>query len=58
MLLPTIMKLAVPEGAWANWFDSTFKLAAQHFATGAIGHSTTLVKISEILFLDAIHRYL
>jgi AraC-like DNA-binding protein len=58
MLLPPIMKLAVPEGAWANWFDSSFKLAAQHSATGATGRSTTLVKISEILFLDAINRYL
>jgi AraC-like DNA-binding protein len=58
MLLPPIMKLGVPEGAWANWFDSSFKLAAQYSATGAFGHSTTLVRISEILFLDAISRYL
>ena len=58
MLLPSMMKLAVPEGAWADWFHSSFKLAAKHTVAGSHQPSTTLVKLSEILFVDAMNRYL
>jgi AraC-like DNA-binding protein len=54
--LPSALKLKV-EGGAAEWMRSTFQYAADEVAAGRPGSATVLAKLSELLFVEAVRRY-
>ena len=54
--LPAAMRLNIEEGAAAEWMRSTFQYAADEMA-GRPGSETVLAKLSELLFVEAVRRY-
>jgi AraC-like DNA-binding protein len=55
--LPALLRLDYREGSSADWIRSTFNYAADEIATGRIGSETVFAKLSELLFVEAIRRY-
>ena len=55
--LPAIMKLRVDQAGPAEWIRSTFQYAASEVASGRPGSETVLAKLSELLFVEAVRRY-
>jgi AraC-like DNA-binding protein len=55
--LPAAMKLKVDETGPAQWIRSTFQYAAGELARGRPGTATVLAKLSELLFVEAVRRY-
>jgi AraC-like DNA-binding protein len=55
--LPSTMVLKVEETGPAEWVRSTFQYAAQEVASGRPGSATVLAKLSELLFVEAVRRY-
>ncbi|MDO9597296.1 MAG: AraC family transcriptional regulator [Azoarcus sp.] len=53
-MLPATLKLALPDPVSANWFDSSFKLAARERMFRDQGGR--LAKLTELLFLDAVQH--
>jgi AraC-like DNA-binding protein len=56
--LPSLLKLDMSEGPGGRWIDSSFRFAAGEMARGWMGSATVLSKISELLFAEAVRRYL
>jgi AraC-like DNA-binding protein len=56
--LPKVLKLNVREGAAGNWIESSFRFAANEVAAGRAGSGTVLSKLSELLFVEAVRRYI
>ncbi len=56
--LPQVLRIKANDGAGGAWFGDSFQRAAEEFATGGIGSSTVLSKLAELLFVEAIRRYL
>jgi AraC-like DNA-binding protein len=57
-LLPSVLKLNVADGASGNWIESTFRFAAMELAEGHINSPAILAKLAELLFMEAVRRYL
>lgn len=57
MALPRILTLTVAENSSAEWIRSTFQYAADELAQGRPGTATVLGKLSELLFVEAVRRY-
>jgi AraC family transcriptional regulator, alkane utilization regulator len=57
LALPRILTLSVEETGSAEWIRSTFQYAAQELAQGRPGSATVLGKLSELLFVEAVRRY-
>lgn len=55
--LPRLLHLDYRNGASAGWIRSTLQYAADEIATGRMGSETIFAKISELLFVEAIRRY-
>lgn len=55
--LPAALRLNVGQGGAAEWIRSTFQYAADEVATGRPGTETVLSKLSELLFVEAVRRY-
>jgi AraC-like DNA-binding protein len=55
--LPHLMKMDV-DGSGAEWIRATFKFAAEEVAAGRPGSATVLAKLSELLFVETVRRYL
>jgi AraC-like DNA-binding protein len=55
--LPPRLHLNVEEAGAAEWIRSTFEYAAQEVAAGRPGSETVLAKLSELLFVEAVRRY-
>lgn len=55
--LPPILTLAMEEGGSAEWIRSSFQYAADELAKGRPGSATALGKMSELLFVEALRRY-
>ncbi len=55
--LPPLLKLDAEQGGAAEWIRSTFQYAAQEVAAGRPGSETVLAKLSELLFVEAVRRY-
>jgi len=56
--LPKVLKLdvrATPSGAW---MESSFRFAVSQIETGRVGSTTVISKLSELLFVEAVTRYL
>jgi len=55
--LPPALKLSIEEGGAAEWIRSTFHYAAEEVAAGRPGSETVLAKLSELLFVETVRRY-
>jgi AraC-like DNA-binding protein len=56
--LPPVIRLKTEETGSAEWIRSTFQYAADELARGHPGSETVLAKLSELLFVEAVRRYL
>lgn len=57
-MLPATIKLKVEDAGPAEWIRSTFQFAADELAAGRPGSETVLAKLSELLFVEAVRRYI
>jgi AraC-like DNA-binding protein len=57
-MLPVVLTLKVEEGALGNWIESSFRLAAQEMAAGKLRSPDMLAKLVELLFVQAVQRFL
>lgn len=55
--LPPSLTLDMSTGAGAEWIRSTFQYAAAEVASGRVGSDVILAKVSELLFVEAVRRY-
>lgn len=55
--LPPVLKLTPDASAGADWIRATFRFAAEEVAAGRPGSETVLEKVSELLFVEAVRRY-
>jgi AraC-like DNA-binding protein len=55
--LPPVLKLSIEQGGAAEWIRSTFHYAAEEVAAGRPGSETVLAKLSELLFVETVRRY-
>lgn len=55
--LPAVLCVDHGDGASAGWIRSTFSYAADEIAAGRLGSETVFAKLSELLFVEAIRRY-
>jgi len=55
--LPPALKLSIEQGGAAEWIRSTFHYAAEEVAAGRPGSETVLAKLSELLFVETVRRY-
>jgi AraC-like DNA-binding protein len=55
--LPAALKLSLEEGGAAEWIRSTFHYAAEEVAACRPGSETVLAKLSELLFVEIVRRY-
>jgi AraC family transcriptional regulator, alkane utilization regulator len=58
LALPQVMVLNVAEGSGSEWVRSTFQFAANEVMEGRPGSETVLAKLSELLFIEAVRRYI
>jgi AraC-like DNA-binding protein len=56
--LPAVLTLSVNDGAGGEWIGGSFRRAAEEFAVGGVGSVTVLGKLAELLFIEAVRRYL
>jgi AraC-like DNA-binding protein len=55
--LPRLLPFYAKDTPGSDWIRSTFKFAADEIAAGRPGSDTLLAKVSELLFVEAIRRY-
>jgi AraC-like DNA-binding protein len=55
--LPPVLKLDVRTTASGAWIESSFRFAVNEIASGRVGSTTVLAKLSELLFVEAVSRY-
>jgi AraC-like DNA-binding protein len=56
--LPPVLHLDTRKSSAAAWIQSSFQFAADETAQGRAGTDSVLAKISELLFVEAIQRYI
>ena len=56
--LPAVMKIDVADMPGGDWIGRTFTYAAQTLGDGDPGAATVLAKLSELLFVESVRRYL
>lgn len=56
--LPPVLKLKVRDGAGGEWIAQSFRYGAEQLANGDPGAATIMSKMSELLFVEAVRRYL
>lgn len=57
-LLPSVLKLDAADGASGDWIKGTFQFAARELAAGQANSPMILAKLAELLFMEAVRRYL
>lgn len=55
--LPPLLKLDVRTTPSGAWIESSFRFAVSEIASGRLGSSTVLAKLSELLFVEAVSQY-
>jgi AraC-like DNA-binding protein len=55
--LPPLLKLDVRSTASGDWIETSFRFAASEIAAGRAGSTTVMAKLSELLFVEAVSRY-
>jgi AraC-like DNA-binding protein len=56
--LPGVLRVNVRDGAGGAWIGDSFQRAVEEFGTGGVGSATVLSKLAELLFVEAVRRYL
>ncbi len=56
--LPPLLKLKVRDTPGGEWIAQSFRYGAQQLANGDAGAATIMSKMSELLFVEAVRRYL
>lgn len=56
--LPSVMTLDVAKGAAGLWIESSFRYAADALAAGEMRSPALLARLAELLFIEAVQRYL
>jgi AraC-like DNA-binding protein len=56
--LPPVLKLDVRATASGAWIESSFRFAAGEIAAGRLGSTTVIAKLSELLFVEAVSRFI
>lgn len=56
--LPPLISLNVAESPGASWIANSFAFAAQGLAEGSVGSATVLARLSELMFVEAVRRYI
>jgi hypothetical protein len=56
--LPKVLNLPVRDGPAGEWVESSFRYAAREVAAGHASSETILSKLSELLFVQTVRRYL
>ena len=57
-LLPSVLKLNAADGASGDWIKGTFQFAAREPAAGMANSPVILAKLADVLFMEAVSRYL
>lgn len=57
-MLPAVLKQNVVDGTSGSWIEGSFRQAAKELADGQVGSPVFLGKLAELLFLEAVRRYL
>jgi AraC-like DNA-binding protein len=55
--LPPVLKLDVRATASGAWIESSFRFAVSEIAAGRVGSATVIARLSELLFVEAVSRY-
>jgi AraC-like DNA-binding protein len=55
--LPPVLRFDVRQQSAAAWIKSSFEFAADEIAARRVGSETMLAKLSEVLFVEALRRY-
>jgi AraC-like DNA-binding protein len=55
--LPPLLRYDARLGSTAIWMKSSIEFAAQEIGSGRVGSETVLAKLSELLFVEALRRY-
>jgi len=56
-IMPKFLKIGVEQGASGSWIESSFRFAAHQLAEGWVKSPTVLAKLAELLFMEAVRRY-
>ncbi len=57
-MLPAVLKQNVVEGASGSWIEGAYRQAAKELSEGQAGSPLFLARLAELLFLEAVRRYL
>lgn len=55
--LPRLLKLDIRNGASRDWVEASVRFAARELAAGKLASSTTMSRLSELLFVEAVRDY-
>jgi AraC-like DNA-binding protein len=55
--LPPVLRFDISQGSAAAWMKSTLEFAADEIAVRRAGSSTVLARLSELLFVETLRRY-
>jgi AraC-like DNA-binding protein len=56
--LPPLLTMNVAQTPGGAWIAESFAFAAQNLASGAVGTATIVAKLSELMFVEAVRRYI
>jgi len=56
--LPAVLKLDVRSTPLGAWVESSFRFAVSQIASGRVGSTTVIAKLSELLFVEAVSHYI
>lgn len=57
-VLPEVLSVDLREAASAAWVETSFRYAAEELVAGRSGSPAVLARLAELLFLEAVRRYL
>lgn len=55
--LPRMLSINVAESSAGEWVASSFQFAAREFSTNQVGAASIISRLSELLFIEALRRY-
>ncbi|MEW8659064.1 MAG: AraC family transcriptional regulator [Candidatus Thiodiazotropha endolucinida] len=56
--LPRVLRINTIDNVAGAWISESFRRAVEEFSTGGVGSTTVLSKLAELLFVEAVRRYL
>ena len=57
-VLPRVMKVRIADAPSSAWIESTMRFGAQEIAGGLAGSPALLARLAELLFVEAVRRYI